>query len=605
MWRRLQTSSRSRTYTIGHPVFIETSLDKDTLDRIPNVSDFHSEATGSEGYTSPTQSDSETFKILPPLPFVSLEAISTPPRDSDPQTPSPTPQKGEPEPNEGYHPLFSNPTTSPEHPNVSPSSSTRSFASHQTEDQSNTSSSPVGEPPTPPRRKLATASRYLSSIPVLKRTSKWGSNVIGATGNMIGIRDIAEKDVRRVSVPNGQKDSSIPSSVPFLNLTLDDRQIGNHAFEGSRRVDGRTHSNEDRSFETDINMQGQGQPTADFSRTNPIGPEKFEPVFLGLGATEKESPQQSITIGTVTGLLEMKSQETHDKATAPPRIVAPDFKEDEGIKPIVPLKAGRNSPPRYSTPKSQRSLLSPYMCASDGFSSYQVSSGDETYYRDLHLQKDMGSTMESTHGSNEVVQSSLHKHAKDMNSDNEPVSRFSMTTYASETTYASSTTSAALTSSTAMASPAISIINRRRPVQSSASSMSKALTRKPTPSEIGASSSTTKMTPLGSKALPQSPPEMESIDLITSLQAQLDGLRYRRGNLQKIIQDLGKPKVSTDNDGPSRSELRTSIDGLEAELAEVIRDEHGVGLRLHRAWKRRDNEELGGPTSLWIRRVTG
>jgi hypothetical protein len=44
---------------------------------------------------------------------------------------------------------------------------------------------------------------------------------------------------------------------------------------------------------------------------------------------------------------------------------------------------------------------------------------------------------------------------------------------------------------------------------------------------------------------------------------------------------------------------------FEDELAEIRREEHDVGLRLHRAWRKRERADPNGSESaIWIRRVT-
>lgn len=44
---------------------------------------------------------------------------------------------------------------------------------------------------------------------------------------------------------------------------------------------------------------------------------------------------------------------------------------------------------------------------------------------------------------------------------------------------------------------------------------------------------------------------------------------------------------------------------FEDELAEIKREEYEVGIKLHRAWKKRDREEgIEGGSAIWVRRVT-
>jgi hypothetical protein len=54
-----------------------------------------------------------------------------------------------------------------------------------------------------------------------------------------------------------------------------------------------------------------------------------------------------------------------------------------------------------------------------------------------------------------------------------------------------------------------------------------------------------------------------------------------------------------------QAEEKKKVEGLREELADVVRAEHDVGLRLHRALKRRDRNDIYEPTGLWVRRVTG
>ena len=50
---------------------------------------------------------------------------------------------------------------------------------------------------------------------------------------------------------------------------------------------------------------------------------------------------------------------------------------------------------------------------------------------------------------------------------------------------------------------------------------------------------------------------------------------------------------------------KKKVEGLREEEADIRREEHELGLRLHRAWKRKDKEAVYEPTGLWVRRVTG
>lgn len=105
------------------------------------------------------------------------------------------------------------------------------------------------------------------------------------------------------------------------------------------------------------------------------------------------------------------------------------------------------------------------------------------------------------------------------------------------------------------------------------------------------------------KDLPLSPPQLASVDLVTSLEAQLDEMRHRRRNLEKMVRNVtaSQPQNPLVQDLAARRASREKSEAFRAELADVSQQEHDVGLRLHRAWKRRDLDE---PTAFWVRRIT-
>ena len=185
-------------------------------------------------------------------------------------------------------------------------------------------------------------------------------------------------------------------------------------------------------------------------------------------------------------------------------------------------------------------------------------------------------------------------------------SRFSATTYATTTSDSPPDTPQLISHSPAMSSISTtpnSILNRKRPVPPAGIPNSKVTARKPTSSESG----TPKQIAEGKqKSLPRSPPEVEATSRIASLEAKLDNLRQRRSNLQTIIHELTNvvQPSSIAYDMASRQEIKRTVDGLKRELAEVVRDEHETGLKLHRALKRDDEFSAYEPTSIWVRRVT-
>ena len=144
--------------------------------------------------------------------------------------------------------------------------------------------------------------------------------------------------------------------------------------------------------------------------------------------------------------------------------------------------------------------------------------------------------------------------------------------------------------------------------------------RKPTPSMISTSTlapipqylspasqrSASTVPPNTSKRLPPTPNALSSYDTMTALQAELDTLAVRRFNLDKQVRQL--QSIQTAHQDPlvrtlaRRREDKERLAKLDMEMSEVRQMEHDVGLKLHRAWKRR--EQQGSSTALWVRRVT-
>ena len=190
------------------------------------------------------------------------------------------------------------------------------------------------------------------------------------------------------------------------------------------------------------------------------------------------------------------------------------------------------------------------------------------------------------------------------NIDDHPPSRFSATTFAT-TVYDSPPATPEINQDGTMQSPTASILDRKRPVPVAGVTLNAKVTaRKPIPSQV----STTKKAEENSrhsKSLPKEPPEEPKISRVESLQAKLDALRRRRGNLQTVIHELTNvvQPSSIAYDIASRQEIKRTVEGLGKELAEVVKEEHETGLKLHRAYKRHDDTAYE-PTHLWVRRVT-
>ncbi|KAL8726695.1 MAG: hypothetical protein Q9166_006563 [cf. Caloplaca sp. 2 TL-2023] len=178
----------------------------------------------------------------------------------------------------------------------------------------------------------------------------------------------------------------------------------------------------------------------------------------------------------------------------------------------------------------------------------------------------------------------------------QPQSRFSATTYAT-TAYDSPPATPETSHESPIPTPPSSILNRKRPVPVAGIPNKK----KPTASEAEQARDRRH-----SKTLPKSPPEIEAQDRVASLQASLDNLRRRKNNVNSVLHELTNvvQPSSIAYDMAARKEVKRTVESLNNELSEIMKEEHETGLKLHRAWKRQDNSLAYEPTTLWVRRVT-
>jgi len=110
------------------------------------------------------------------------------------------------------------------------------------------------------------------------------------------------------------------------------------------------------------------------------------------------------------------------------------------------------------------------------------------------------------------------------------------------------------------------------------------------------------------KSLPPAPPEQTAEDRIALLHAQLSALANRRINIERSIKQMTElmpvdTLLSSAETIRRREEEKKKVEALKDELDEVKREEHELGMKLHRAVRRLEREGLETPT-LWIRRVT-
>lgn len=110
-----------------------------------------------------------------------------------------------------------------------------------------------------------------------------------------------------------------------------------------------------------------------------------------------------------------------------------------------------------------------------------------------------------------------------------------------------------------------------------------------------------------SKALPHPPTALCALDHIALLESQQEDLRIRRNNVYRLLSDLNNaaPPNPLLTDFKKAKAIANKKKVFEVELDEIRREEHDVGLKLHRAWKKREKEDPNAAGSaLWVRRVT-
>ncbi|KAI9821363.1 MAG: hypothetical protein M1832_003369 [Thelocarpon impressellum] len=445
--------------------------------------------------------------------------------------------------------------------------------------------SPVEESPTTAETEKRRWGKGVSSIPVLRRAKKLGSHTMSTASSAsssssavprlgsLRVAPATERDsvvtrwddftgepkFKESRPPSSQDDS--PSSNPIAR-----RQVGHKA----------TLSGSKATFAERVRMAHEKAMSEE--ETEGFVAVKGSPARRPTITSPRESANAVTPAAKVTGLSNASTLVSAWETKEPSPTTQAAFPD---IKPTPPLKLGKNSPPRRAD-------------ASVAVSHSQMSSMD----------LGVSEATNPTGPSEKDIKTAM----KDLHAGEQPISRFSGTTHAG-------TPVTPVMSTTPLDSPRepslLSVLSRPRPVPNRDSAVSKAAINRDsgatkTPlSRVGSTPSPGQTPSPKFKSLPQSPAEAASVDLISSLEAQLENLHTRRRNLQRIIRDLDR--VLPPNSPTHLSwELDRNANDCKAELAEVALLEHELGIRLHRAWKRKDREgSTGEPTGLWVRRAVG
>ncbi|KAI9675826.1 MAG: hypothetical protein M1829_003251 [Trizodia sp. TS-e1964] len=655
MWKRRshQQNTTPQNRFIGNPILIETSFDEKRLENIPTIADIRNNS----GYSpmSPPDSGSrriaDVLKGLPPLPIDHSSQPNTEYTErplSEIQTTSsmysqPTPELRHNQKFPATRPYLANLEISPpSSPDTSP------YASHH-EWNGSPEISPVEElseteefPMRPKQSK-----RFSSSIPVLRRAKKGvaAAGFLGLSKQRDSVTESGERDStvtkwddfigEPTTKPEGKPGQVKPKDythLPEFTLGSPRTRFGYQVSISGGNPNPTKKSFVERMQGLDAHNSASGSPVGENLATNngrramsePANGQSIEkplPPTIPI-AIPLRSPRRPNSLGGASGSNTPTSatRDGFDTSSFPVSIE----EEDLGVKPVVPLKVGRNSPPRISSSplRALRDESLHFSSEPQHYDSPMVDTYDSPamieaspvgYSFDYETPQprkryDMNrSELWDRVGqrSAKTIEENFRAAMREMDFQEQPVSRFSATTCDTTTNNDISqpaTPSAPSTPVFAQYEPPSPIVNRRRPL-TGASANSKATRRKPTPLDTASTISHS-----NSKSLPISPPEAESVDLITSLQAKLDNLQHQRRNLQRLIYDMTQlmPPDPIRYDALSKAELKQKENSFRMELAEVQRQEHDAGMRLHRAWRRRDQQfPTEEPTGFWVRRVTG
>lgn len=140
---------------------------------------------------------------------------------------------------------------------------------------------------------------------------------------------------------------------------------------------------------------------------------------------------------------------------------------------------------------------------------------------------------------------------------------------------------------------------RSRPVPSAINS-AKSTTRKPIPSQ----SETDKETDSKDNSLPSKSADIQQ--RINSMEARRRELAIRRENINTIIYELTKviKPSSVACDFATREEVKRTVASLNAELDDIRKEDHELGMKVVRAYRKRDELDAYEASTLWVRRVT-
>ena len=658
MWKNLKTKDRQLESAIGSPTLTETTADDYTLQGITNIND------GSFSISSrPAFGRKRTEDVLKGLPALPLYLRSSNPKafeadvksnklqvsgvtDGRPLSAAPTassiysqpsPELKDDSTQKNGHKIRSS-SLYPD--DVSPLGSPHVIdAKNGRSRRSSPDVSPVSDSPSPlaNRSPVFTSGRFSSGIPIAKKTRKfWNRPSNNSLERDSGLTHWDVYSGEPTTSENGKPPQTTPSAVKLNAEPSPGRLNGNHEnFGTSTHISGGSTIGRKRVASRDLNnapivrpeWRGAGgrhkivNPLVDKplppgkTPTFPAGSDRHQhdqkhEERMTESSTPSRSPRELVNLPNRPSIV-LNDKELDQpiasldamSESSPNPMISPAFHHDiRSSNPSLStddIRSPLARNPSNEEIKDRQSQMLPDV-PPDSPQSQQM------HQRHSQITSDAMLTNGDTERDSRQIEGRLRTDLQYIHLQDQPPCRFSSTTYTA-TDYDSPATTPELGSSspvvTRTSTTPNSILNRKRPVPPAGIPNPKVTARKPTPSELGRS----KQTPEGKrKSLPKSPPEVEATSRISSLQAKLDDLHQRRKNLQTVIHELTNvvQPSSIAYDVASRQEMKRTVEHLSRELAEVVKDEHDTGLRLHRALKRDDEFAAYEPTSIWIRRVT-
>ncbi|CAI6340322.1 unnamed protein product [Periconia digitata] len=629
MWKRLQGHGREREKQIGHPVLVETTFDQDRLRHIPNIG--VAQNASYQSAASPISGDQN-------LTTQYLDYPQYPNDNRASEVPTVSSVYSQPSPGFGYdYNAASNMRYSVD---ISPPSSPELQAQRLQSDgprryRSMRDVSPVDENR---GREMNPSPRNGSNIPVLRKVAPavrgedqqstqkfWGGKV--APNAKVRWDEYSGEPTSSNVGKSGQVNPRTFSHTA-LSPPADERQMGYQVSvsgpETTRKAPLAERANRFGRRPSPVDTKPREPWSLASGRNEIVKPFKDQPSEKPLNFVRKLDPAKKQDQGVADSLATTTKHQfvRSDTAVVADSLDNADMHQ-KSIKPVVPLKVGRYSPnntgspitpqnPRDQAIHSYPSPITPTNKQSPVASSYVYGAArNEVAGTKPVTPTTAGAPRKSVEGTPESTATK----------ESGPKSRFSWTTYNSGTTYQHSPPPSPPpplpTSNQPEPAPAaVSVLDRKRPIPSSdnripsrkpvaESTVTIMQTQSPSPDPPSPRPEST-FSSNPHKALPRPPPELAAADHIEALESQMEDLRVRRSNVYRLLNDLNNmaPPNPMITDFKRMRLVEQRKKDFENELAEIKVEEHDVGLKLHRAFRKREKNDPNGGSALWVRRVT-